>query len=591
MRSRLTRLLRIASPREVFPTRFANDPQFREETGFTDAEAIGHDPELTARDDAVFLLHTAAEVEHALMVQYLYAAYSLDETKVPDDKKQIVRDWRKTLLEIAREEMGHLASVQNLLHLIGGALNIEREDFPFRNILYPFRFKLEPLTKNSLAKYVFAEMPPGLEGAGIEEIKKRANTANEANPVNHVGLLYAAIANIFKRKNLDGSFALTDLLENTVGLQADESWKFTSPTLIVRSVKTRDEAIVLIDDIAKQGEGNVDEPDSTDSHYHKLRKIYDAFPDGEWQPAVKLPADPNTTLPPEQDSNGTDEFAEGRITDPKTRLWAQLLNLRYRRLLVSILHALHLDNTKSPDRENRFLQIGWIFVEMRTNIKSIAAHLASPPPNSDGAFTPSGAPFELPYSLSLPADETNRWRLHRDIIIASKMLTERLLSDPVPSVAQKTFLTGLGNRDSTDLNQILAKITTPPQAGGNSPANPINNPPVNSGNRFSEIIEILENSVADSQIGAHGNFWLNKTRDEFIAARIFGQALIAKKADGTFGENESNLVKALQGRIPFGSDTGTPAATFRQMPAGMDAVPQEKIAIIQQWIKDGCPDD
>src|SRR5215203_878885 len=36
--------------------------------------------ELTWWDWTVFLLHTAAEIEHALMVQYLYAAYSLGET-------------------------------------------------------------------------------------------------------------------------------------------------------------------------------------------------------------------------------------------------------------------------------------------------------------------------------------------------------------------------------------------------------------------------------------------------------------------------------------------------------------------------------
>ena len=36
------------------------------------------DPPLEPRDEAVFLLQVAAEVEHALMAQYLYAAYSLD---------------------------------------------------------------------------------------------------------------------------------------------------------------------------------------------------------------------------------------------------------------------------------------------------------------------------------------------------------------------------------------------------------------------------------------------------------------------------------------------------------------------------------
>ncbi len=36
-----------------------------------------HDSILTVRDELIFLLHTAAEVEHALMAQYLFAAGSI----------------------------------------------------------------------------------------------------------------------------------------------------------------------------------------------------------------------------------------------------------------------------------------------------------------------------------------------------------------------------------------------------------------------------------------------------------------------------------------------------------------------------------
>src|SRR3954470_10683512 len=123
-------------------------------------ETLEHDLPLAPRDEAIFLLHTAAEVEHALMVQYLYAAYSLKRgAAVPPDRQDQVRAWRTTLLGIAREEMGHLITVQNLLRLIGGPLNLEREDYPFRNDMYPFHFRLEPLSKASLAKYVVAEMP------------------------------------------------------------------------------------------------------------------------------------------------------------------------------------------------------------------------------------------------------------------------------------------------------------------------------------------------------------------------------------------------------------------------------------------------
>ena len=163
-----------------------------------EAETLEHSQPLTARDEAIFLLHTAAEVEHALLTQYLYAAYSLKPAKAaPPDRQAAVRGWRATLLGIAREEMGHLITVQNLLRLIGGPLNLEREDYPFRNDLYPFHFRLEPLSKHSLAKYVVAEMPLLADTPEeIREIQQRATGANEI-PVNRVGALYVRIARLF----------------------------------------------------------------------------------------------------------------------------------------------------------------------------------------------------------------------------------------------------------------------------------------------------------------------------------------------------------------------------------------------------------
>src|SRR5215207_7993234 len=96
-----------------------------------------HDPPLEPRDEAVFLLTAAAEVEHALMVQYLFAAYSLRVVE-GDVNFQPLKDLQDLILQIAREEMGHLATVQNLLHLIGGPLKFNREHSPYASEIYPF---------------------------------------------------------------------------------------------------------------------------------------------------------------------------------------------------------------------------------------------------------------------------------------------------------------------------------------------------------------------------------------------------------------------------------------------------------------------
>src|SRR5438132_7424074 len=161
-------------------------------------ELPSHDPHLSPHDEAVFLLHIGAEVEHALMVQYLYAAYSLKHSdEVPQEHQEKVHAWRRTLLGIAREEMGHLITVQNMLRLIGGPITLDREDYPFRSDLYPFHFRLEPLSKNSLAKYILAEMPflPEMPDE-LKEIMARATNSDDDVPVNRIGAIYLRITHI-----------------------------------------------------------------------------------------------------------------------------------------------------------------------------------------------------------------------------------------------------------------------------------------------------------------------------------------------------------------------------------------------------------
>jgi hypothetical protein len=71
------------------------------------------------------------------------------------------RPWvdRLAILTVAVEEMGHLLCVQNLLCLLGGPVNLDREDYPWDTPYYPFPFRLEPISPRALSCYVFAEMP------------------------------------------------------------------------------------------------------------------------------------------------------------------------------------------------------------------------------------------------------------------------------------------------------------------------------------------------------------------------------------------------------------------------------------------------
>src|SRR5690242_14635992 len=59
------------------------------------------------REHSIYLLHVGAEIEHALMIQYLFAAYSLGgpQIKDPGHLERALR-WRQTIANIAQQEMG-----------------------------------------------------------------------------------------------------------------------------------------------------------------------------------------------------------------------------------------------------------------------------------------------------------------------------------------------------------------------------------------------------------------------------------------------------------------------------------------------------
>src|SRR4051812_45414344 len=154
------------------------------------AQTFEVEPALGPRDEAIFLLHTAAEIEHALMVEYLYAGWSL-----PSDGVPLVQRWRREVLQVAREEMAHFAAVQNLLRFVGGPLNFDREDFPYRTELYPFPFRLERLHRASLARYVAAEMPaaPAVDPGLLADVVATATGGPGGVPGDRVGALYTRL--------------------------------------------------------------------------------------------------------------------------------------------------------------------------------------------------------------------------------------------------------------------------------------------------------------------------------------------------------------------------------------------------------------
>src|SRR5688572_22924271 len=355
-----------------------------------------HDPPLAPRDEMVFLLHTGAEIEHALLVQYLYAAYSVKSPKeVPSEHAKKVREWKRTLLDIAREEMGHLISVQNLLRLIGGPINLEREDYPFRSQLYPFPFRLEPLSRASLAKYVVAEMPNILDPPDeVKEIVALA-TGGGTTQVNQVGEIYARVIQLLSAPQPGGEAGLLDedFVTDPSSRQARYDAWGGAASVLVPDIVNRSNALLAVAELAEQGEG-VDDPLDRPSHYQRLLGIYREMPEpGDWEPSYPVPVDPDTG----PSAGVTDEPEHGRITHPRSLKWAKLFNLRYRLLLAYLAHFLMNDGPLLDDNADytpRGLLNKWTFDEMR-HLSEIAGKLVTLPRLEGEPELPdrAGAPF------------------------------------------------------------------------------------------------------------------------------------------------------------------------------------------------------
>jgi hypothetical protein len=427
-------------------------------------------PEFDGHQYAVFLLRVAAGIEHALMAQYLYAAYSLGGPGVAERDRRTVAGWQETILGIAKEEMGHLITVQNVLRLVAGPISFDREDYPFDAAFYPFDFTLEALTRASLAKYVYAEKPPDWSGPLADEVTKLATEANHEVVPNAVSKLYELMIETLADPTLvpDRAFHA-----DTRDLQA--SWNEWgrgyahgargnatgdgapgTPDLIIRTMASRAEAVAALRAIAEQGEATT-EAGPEPSHFERFLAIYEDWKRLEAEPDFR-PSRPVATNPVVEDSLA-DAAPRDKctvITDPVAFYWAHLLNVRYRLLLSGLTHVFQSVDPYSaaaqPTARSELVTL--VFGEMY-KLRGLGMVLVELPAarGGDPARAAAGAPFEMPYTVMIPLREVDRWRWHLDMLIASRGILDELATldhDP----GRRGFAAAIRDGDGSLIHQI-----------------------------------------------------------------------------------------------------------------------------------------
>jgi hypothetical protein len=120
------------------------------------------------REELVWLLAQACELEHGLMCEYLFAQFTLKRTEqegLSVEQLAKVAAWEAVIVEVIKQEMLHLALATNLLTAIGAAPHLHRPNFPILSRWYPpgVQVALLRFGERALRHFLYLERPEGMD--------------------------------------------------------------------------------------------------------------------------------------------------------------------------------------------------------------------------------------------------------------------------------------------------------------------------------------------------------------------------------------------------------------------------------------------
>ncbi|HEY8881167.1 MAG TPA: ferritin-like domain-containing protein, partial [Roseateles sp.] len=233
-----------------------------------------------SREQLLHCLYEAAELEHNLMCTYLYAAFSLKQGEAEGlsaAEAAAVERWRREIVAVAVEEMGHLVAVWNITAALGGAPRIGRGNFPLDPGYLPASVvvKLAPFNEATLQHFIFLERPEGSaeqDGDGFAA-ERRFTRGSDVPRITPMACDYETVGHFYQQ--------LSDDLRAFVALHGESAafcgdrWLQLGPEELnlggARHVLCSKTALAAFDAIVRQGEGAP--ADSASSHYQRFAAI------------------------------------------------------------------------------------------------------------------------------------------------------------------------------------------------------------------------------------------------------------------------------------------------------------------------------
>jgi hypothetical protein len=394
------------------------------------------------RDELVFMLNQATELEHSLSCSYLFTAFSLktsEDEGLPADAVESVQRWKRSIINVAVEEMFHLAVVNHLLTALGAAPNFDRPNFPHDCAFYlpDFQVELRAFNEDVMRHFIAVEQPDGFNVPALtapdrlQRVEGDMDNKIGADPqqFDSVGDVYTvarrSLEHLVERLGEAGVFIGPAPRAAVRRFFESSGWEpITGLAPALRNIAH----------VVEQGEG--DSHDNPDSHYARFNHILDeylAFRETHpgFEPAYPMLDNPFARTPPEASGpvNLIDNEQAVRLSDLFNEAYVSMLHLLARFFVMT-------DETDDEADALANTAIG----TMSGALVPLGELLARMPAGPSNPGRTAGPSFVVRTLHPLPYKEA-AWHLLRERFTELAEHTEELMDAGLPALepVAKTF--------------------------------------------------------------------------------------------------------------------------------------------------------
>jgi hypothetical protein len=392
---------------------------------FANAESASHQMVLEQpiviqdREELLFLLTEAAQLEHMVLCQYLFGAFSLKQSAdegLSAEQLLAVRAWRRTISGVASQEMLHLALVNNLLTAVGGSPCFHHPNFPQRARYFPpeVQHALLPFGDDALTHFLHLECPEGMELPDSPQFANPRPVAPHAAGIEIVPVRqdFATIGHFYRElerglQTLAARFGEEQIFIGSPEAQATARY-FGWPELIqVTNLATAQRAI---DTIIKEGEGATG--DRVNSHFGRFQQIQDEFRQLKHADSTFEPARPVLAACARQPVDVSEVVL--RIQDASTIAVADMFNASYE-LLLRLLTRFFMHAGETHDE---YVTLSTATVDVMSGvIHPLGELLTRLPVGPNHPGKTCGASFEVVTADYLPVERRLAWLVMRERLL------------------------------------------------------------------------------------------------------------------------------------------------------------------------------